>query len=249
MVFRTRLSVALIVFLGLSMGGPQLPARQANAQPKLFKRYESAWINGITEDVLTLTIAVKPEERSTVAVRVCSKEPLPWALVTAAADPFLIAELLTGGYGYSSARVVFLRSEDCLSKGSSRGATEIWTLPQGASLPPHVEKLVSNQAERSSLGRRTADLGLGVREYKKTIDNLIKDLQSNPSSRGLVIGYYAKRPSAVLQRRLREITRTFERSGLPPDRYLVRTLPWNGEGSDSDPEPQYPSVFIIKGAD
>jgi hypothetical protein len=248
-MLHTRLSISFVVFLVLIMCGPLLVARQANAQPKLFKRYESASYNRIIEDVLTLTIAVKPEERSTVAVRVCSKEPLPWALVTAAADPFQIAELLTGGYGYLSARVVFLRYEDCPSKRNWGGATEIWTLPQGASLPPHVEELVYSQAERSEFGKRTTDLGLGVGEYKKVIDNLVKELQNNPTSRGLVIGYYLKRPSAVLQRRLTEIKRTFARSGLPPDRYLVRTLPWNGETSDSDPEPRYPAIFIIKRAD
>ena len=248
-MLRTRLSISFVVFLVLSMGGPLLAAHPASAQSKLFKRYESASYNRIIEDVLTLTIAVKPEERSTVAVRVCSKEPLPWALVTAGADPFHIAELLTGGYGYSSAHVVFLRSEDCLSKRNWGSATEIWTLPEGASLPPHVEKLVYSQAERSEFGERTTDQGLGVREYQKVIHNLINDLQKNPTSRGLVIGYYLKRPSTVLQRRLTEIRRTLTRSGLPPDRYLVRTLPWNGEGSDSDPEPRYPTIFIIKSAD
>ena len=248
-MLRTRLSISFVVFLVLSMGGPLLAAHPASAQSKLFKRYESASYNRIIEDVLTLTIAVKPEERSTVAVRVCSKEPLPWALVTAGADPFHIAELLTGGYGYSSAQVVFLRSEDCLSKRSWGSATEIWTLPEGVSLPPHVEKLVYSQAERSEFGERTTDQGLGVREYQKVIHNLINDLQKNPTSRGLVIGYYLKRPSTVLQRRLTEIRRTLTRSGLPPDRYLVRTLPWNGEGSDSDPEPRYPTIFIIKSAD
>src|SRR6266550_4366278 len=71
---------------------------------RLFKRYDpGAAYNRITEDVLTLSLSV------------CAKEPLPFALATAGANPFHVAELLIGGYGYTAERVIFLRSEDCLS--------------------------------------------------------------------------------------------------------------------------------------
>jgi hypothetical protein len=241
-----RLSLLVLVFLLSALPGP-LSLAQQGAQAKLFKRYEKgAAYNRIVEDVLTLTIAVKKEERAKVAVRVCSKQPLPLALVTANADPFHITELLTGGYGYSSSQVVFLRAEDCLGNEPSRNTVEIWTLAQGASLPAHVEALESSQARRSALGKSPANRG--VRDYRNAVDELVKDLQSNPASTGVVIGYYLKRPSAGLKRRLKEVTRIFERSGLPRDRYLVYSTYWNDEASDSDPEPQYPSVFIIKGS-
>src|SRR6266550_1247242 len=67
---------------------------------RLFKRYDpGAAYNRVTEDVLTLSISVTAKERARVAVRVCSKEPMPFALAIAGADAFHIAELLTGGYG------------------------------------------------------------------------------------------------------------------------------------------------------
>ena len=55
----------------------------------------------MNEDILTLSLSIGSKDRKTVAVRVCSKEPMPFALATAAADPFHIADLLIGGYGYS----------------------------------------------------------------------------------------------------------------------------------------------------
>ncbi len=215
---------------------------------RLFKRYDlGAAYNRVTEDVLTLSLSVNAKERAQVAVRVCSKEPLPFALATAGADPFHIADLLTGGYGYTAEQVTFLRSEDCLSaKEPLRPVTEIWTIPAGASLPIHVEALKSNEAKLVSLGKRTANRG--VRDYRSAIGELIKNLRANPTSKGVIFGYFLKRPSTELQRRLREATKILEQSGLPPDRYLVRPMGWNDEVSTNPPdsEPAYPSVFVVQ---
>lgn len=214
---------------------------------RLFKRYDSgAAYNRVTEDVLTLSISVTAKERARVAVRLCSKEPMPFALATAGADPFHIAELLTGGYGYTSERVIFLRSEDCLSKYPSRPATEIWTIPEGASVPPHVEALKSNQARLVSLGKRAANRG--VRDYRRAVGEMIKTLRADPGSRGVVFGYFLERLNPVLTRRLREVTKILEQSGLSSDRYLVRPMGWNDEVSTYPPdsEPQYPSVFVVE---
>jgi hypothetical protein len=134
----------VVLFLLLLLPGFGVFAqRNVEDAARLFKRYDpGAAYNRVTEDVLTLSLSVKAKERAQVAVRVCSKEPLPFALATAGADPFHIADLLTGGYGYTAERVTFLRSEDCLSaKEPLRPVTEIWTIPEGASLPAHDEAL------------------------------------------------------------------------------------------------------------
>ena len=215
---------------------------------RLFKRYDrGAAYNRITEDVLTLTISVTAKERAQVAARVCSKEPMPFALATAGADPFHIAELLTDSYAYAPEQVIFLRSEDCLSaKERSEPVTEIWTIPEGASLPSYVEALKSNQAKLVTLGKRPANRG--VRDYRTAVSDLIKNLRANPTSTGVVFGYFLDQPSPLLQRRLREVTKLLELSGLPRDRYLVCSMRWNDEVSTYPPdsEPTYPSVFVVK---
>lgn len=237
----------LWLVLVLAAAGTPCFAQQTSAV--LFKRYDpGAAYNRVIEDILTLTIAVKPENRATIAVRVCSKQPLPLAIFPASADPFQMAELLTGGYAYLPERVVFLRAEDCLGKDPLRGITEIWTLSEGASLPPHIEKVVSTDAQCVPLGKKPAKLHIGVRDYKTALDDLIKELQRDPSARGVAVGFFLKRPSSALRRRMREVKSTLDRSGLPPDRYLVYTAYFNAEASDSDPEPLYPEVYIIKKA-
>jgi len=215
---------------------------------RLFTRYDpGAAYNRVTEDLLTLSLSIKLKERTGIAIRVCSKESLPFALSTAGADPFHMAELLTAGYGYSAERVTFLRSEDCLSvKEPLRAATEIWTIPEGASLPTHVEALKSNQVKLVTLGKKPANRG--VRDYRNAIEELIKNLRAKPESKGLVFGYFLERPSAMLRRRLNEVAKTLEQSGLPANRYLVRPMRWNDEVSTYPPdaEPQYPTVSIIE---
>src|SRR5699024_5672088 len=86
----------------------------------------------------------------------------------------------------------------------------------------------------------------GVRDYRDAVQKLIRYLRQNPATTGVVFGYFYKRPSRLLQQRLREVTRTLKQSGLPRDRYLVRTTYWNDEASDTDKEPTYPTLFLVE---
>lgn len=224
-----------------------LPATASKAQtaPWLFKRYpQGAAYNRITEDVLTLTIAIPADNRARIAIRLCSKQPLLFALGTARTDPFRVAELLVGAYSYLPERVMFVRSEDCLGKDAAIPAVEIWGLAEDGLLPRHVEARLSSQVRSSTLGKK--HVSRGVRDYVAATQELIKNLQANPTSRGVVVGYYFYRPSAAVKRSLRTVKTLFQRSGLPPDRYLVRSVPWNDEFSMNEPEPPYPRVFLLE---
>jgi hypothetical protein len=218
-----------------------------NNAARLFRRYElGAALNRINEDLFSLSVSIEAKERPRVAVRVCSKESLPFALAIANANPFYAAESLTDGYGYRSDQVIFLRSEDCLSaKDPVIAVTEIWTIREGASLPSYVEALKSSEVKVFSLGKKPAFRG--VRDYRSAVSELIKNLRDNPTSKGFVFGYRLnRRLGAILQRRLREVAKTLKESGLPADRYLVGPMTFNDEFSLDDPKPQYPSVFIIE---
>jgi hypothetical protein len=225
----------------LALGAPETTAR-------LFKRYEGGGHEfRMAEDILTLSLSIGSHDRKMVAVRVCSQKPLPFALAIAGANPFHIAELLRGGYAYSPEHVLFLRSEDCLpSKDPSRPATEIWAIPEGASLPAHVEAAESDQIRRISLSKRSVNRG--ARDYRTALQKLVKDLRGHPASVGVVFGYFLERPRPELKHRLREVTKTLKRSRLPPNRYLVLLMNWDDEVSTYPPdsEPQYPSVFVVE---
>jgi hypothetical protein len=132
------------------------------------------------------------------------------------------------------------------AKSPTLPAIEIWTVPKAGLLPTHVEALNSDQIRLVLLGRIPTNRG--VRDYRSAASKMTKDLAANPKSVGVVFGYFLEQPSTNLLRRLREIRRIFKRSGLPPDRYLVRTKRWDDEVSTYPPdsEPQYPTTFVVE---
>ena len=239
-----------IFLLWLVLCGSMAAVAKTPSETKasLFTRYETgAAINRLTEDALTLTLSPDSKNQARVGLRVCSKEPFPFALVTASADPIYFADLLVERYAYLPERIIYLRSEDCLSSQNSAGSvTEVWLIPEGATLPSHVEAATGPQVKRTSLGKQPVNRG--VRDYKPALQRLIRELRAKPNATGVVFGYFLNRPSPALQGRLREVTRTFEKSGLPPSRYLVRPMTWNDEVSTypRDKEPDYPSLFLIE---
>lgn len=236
--------IGLCLFLACGVTGVAQHAPES--RPKLFIRYENrAGINRLGESVLTLTLSVSPNDRAKVAIRVCSKEPLAFALPTASASPLEIADALINKFAYPENDVVYLRSKDCLSAQTPAiPITEIWTIPPSSPLPPHDEAALASQVKVRSLGKITARPG--VRDYKLATLKLINELTTRPNSVGIVLGYFYVRPSPVLQRRLRETTRTLARSGLPSDRYRVSLKPWDDESSETDREPVYPSVLVVQ---
>lgn len=240
----------LTLFFGLFLFNffPAFAQSNPESRAQLFIRYEhGASPNGIGEHLVTLKQSVSTKARAKIVIRVCTREPMAVALATAGADPFLIADRLVNAYAYPPGLVIFLRSQDCRSSENQiEPTTEIWAIPEGVSLPTHTEALRSDQIRRISLGQRPVNRG--VRDYRAALQRLVRDLRAEPASVGVVFGYFLERPSPALRRRLDEVTRIFQHSRLPPDRYLVRPMRWNDEVSTYPPdsEPQYPSVFVVE---
>jgi len=166
-------------------------------------------------------------------------------LSTSAAAYGYVISILQGSYGYTPERVLFLRSEDCLGSNRAIAATEFWIIPKGAALPSSVESIKSSQVQIDSLG--TQRLTENARAYKAALQKLPTKLRAKPEAVGVVIGYYYNQPSLAMKRRLAEARKMLEQSGLPRDRYFVRLAAWTGEQAvdPPDPEPKYPSVFVI----
>lgn len=223
-------------------------SRGVQSEAKLVHRCEEgcSGYDSIMERTLDLTQegAVRA---GTVAVRVCSKEPMPLALSIAAMNPFKVAKWMNDVYNYPSDRVVFLRSEDCLGSKSRVAATELWAVPKGAALPAFIESIRSSQAHLETVGTKTLSAD-GTRNYRLAVKALTKKVRAAPETIGVVVGYYFKRPSPQLKRRVSAARRILEQSGLPRDRYSVRLMPWPGERSidPPEPEPEYPSIFIVE---
>jgi hypothetical protein len=239
----TKLTIGVSILLCAS-----LVTAQYNVQPasKMLIRYELApGLNQLGERLQALDHPINSDDRSIAAIRLCSKNSLPIALATAAADPFVIAGRLQA-FGYSPDHILFLRSEDCLSRRTGTSATEVWVIPENARSPNNIDSIPSSQVTVIPLGKQSGRLGM--RDYRQALRNLIERLKANPRATGIIIGYVLHKPSPALRRRMSESTRTLERSGLSRDRYLLRLMSWPDEFSEHPPdlEAHYPNVSVIE---
>jgi hypothetical protein len=180
-----------------------------------------------------------------VAIRVCSKEPLPVALSISAASPFIILEYLEH-YGFSRERVLLMRSESCLGENQTIAVTEFWAIPKGAAPPPSVESIKSSQARLEVV--RTEDTIKSANGYRAALRQFIAKLRAKPEATGLVVGSYNENPNPTLEKNLGVARRVLEQSGLSEDRYFVRLTPPTSVRSDepAKSEPKYPNLFVVK---
>lgn len=241
-------AVALMIGLALSYS---VLLRQDNTHPeaRLVNRCESGCSssNAVMEATIDLLHHLgQPPDM--VAIRVCSKRAMPIALFIATTDPIYVTRWLATVHNYPTERVVFLRSEDCLGTNPAVAATELWAIPRGAALPTSVESVQANRVRSEVIGADENTPARGARDYRAATQDLIRKLRARPNAVGIVLGYYYKRPSPIMRRRLREVRRLLERSGLPQNRYFVCFMPWQGEYGIDPPtsEPRYPSVSMIE---
>lgn len=239
----------LVLMIALLLSSSASLPRQARDQPeaKLVHRYEERCGYSCAQELaIDLGGVYGQNAHDKVAVRLCSKEPFPVALSTSAAAYGYVLSILQGSYGYTPERLLFLRSEDCLGSNRAVATTEFWVIPKGAALPSSVESVKYSQVQIDPLGTRA--LIENMRTYKAALQRLPTELRAKPEAVGVIVGYYYKQPNLMMKRRLSEARKMLAQSGLPQARYFVRLAPWTGEQAlhPHDPEPRYPSVFIVE---
>jgi hypothetical protein len=237
-------AIVVGIFLSFAILSQGQESRQAQAKLVRSPFAGGDFLHVIQEAALDLK-EYASEPGDTVAVRVCSKEPMPVALSTATANPFIMLEYLEH-YGFSRERILFLRAEDCLGNNSAIAVTEFWAIPKGAAPPPSVESIKSSQARLEVV--RTEDTIKSLKSYRAALRQLIAKLRAKPEAAGVVVGSYNENPSPTLDKNLRVARRVWEQSGLSGDRYFVRLIPPSGLRSDdpSEREPKYPDLFVVE---
>src|SRR5947209_3185941 len=101
---------ALVPLLGLFLSFSGLLQKQSSvrSQAKLVHRYEKTCGYSCAQELaIDLGGVYRKEPTDSVAVRFCSKEPLPVALSTSAAAYGYVISILQGSYGYTPERVLF----------------------------------------------------------------------------------------------------------------------------------------------
>jgi hypothetical protein len=237
---RALLTAGLLLLSGVQFWG------QERAEPVLIKRYDKGYSLHSLEDNAAYVVD-SAGRGGRVAVRVCSKESLAVALSIASGDPFALTPILQTVYGLKPDRIIYLRSEGCLGPNAELAATELWAVPEGAQLPSSVESIKSSEIRFESIPKNST-LEKGTRSYRAATRQLISRLRTSKETVGIVLGYYYDRPRPVMKRRLVEIRRALEQSGLPHHRYFVSLTPWKAErGVDPpSPEPSYPTISIVE---
>lgn len=241
------LVILLFTLWGVNSPSAVLPKQEGTQQKaRLAYRFEEK-VGRHRQDESLVSLADSIKERGhRFALRICSKEPLPEALATAALSPPSVVNFLVKTEGYDSERILLLRSEDCLSSNAATAATELWVLPPAPPLPS-VETFRACQVTLKPIPTRGR--GKNARSYRDALRRLVVALRERPKALGVVTGFHytgRRRPLAAVRQRLDEARKVLKQSGVADDRYLVRLEPWNDEWSPHAPEPSYPVVYTIE---
>ena len=180
-----------------------------------------------------------------VAIRICSKSPMPLALSISAISPFTMLEYLDH-YGFSSERILVLRSEDCVNADPTITATEFWAIPNGATLPPFIESIKSCQAKLESIGKKSPITN--ERTFEAGLRSLAVKLHSSSGAIGIIIAYYYKTPNLMMKRKIRKAREFLKQKGILQEQYFTSLQRWPGNSYKdlSYPEPKYPEMEIIE---
>jgi|GEM_PF-2294445 len=186
-----------------------------------------------------------------IALRICSREPLPLAMFLAVVSPIVRGESiakegLNGRVFFTRDRIMILRSPNCPVTRPPYVPLEFWGVPRGAAMPPSVEsaKLCQVRFEGVDSGKPIRDL----QAYRASLREILAKVRANPEAVAIVRGEYNIRPSASMKRALKEAESFFGRSGLPRSRYFVRLKPsaYYDPDYNREPEPKYPSVVAVE---
>jgi hypothetical protein len=146
-------------------------------------------------------------------------------------------------------RIIFLRSEDCSSDNQSDAPVEVWVVPKGASLPPHVESARFCQLQFGYVAAnylKERALLLNRRDYQSDLRKLVIKLRASPKAIALFWGQYLREPSPALQRNLDDVATFMKRHGFGHDRYLTSLERFGGDYRETTPEPQYPDILTVE---
>jgi hypothetical protein len=193
-----------------------------------------------------------PKE-DTFAIRVCSNDPLPLALPTAAGAPFLTTIKLEK-LGIPKSRIYYLRQNTkCAIPANGYALTEYWLVPKGAELPEHVEarsaaNLLGQQFTHWG-GVETGDrLEVGETElltpqsYAAILEKIVALLKENKNAIAVIQVRYYKRSSPELDKTLADTQNYLRNNGISPYRVHTKRIYWGP--SPSAPE-KYPNLFVV----
>ena len=247
------LALLLIVWCAMAAGQTE------KDKPRLLAR-----LNARGEDVLNeiykLGMDVESNfdsDKDRIAIRVCSKDPLPVALSMAKGLPFATTVKLER-LGIPQSRIYYLRqSRNCRTLPNNYALTEYWLIPGDADFPEFDQSAEASCLSGSQLtnadsltkqGWLEVDKLEGVtpQSYKLVLDGVVKQLKQDKSGVVVVrVPYYGLSPTFELKSRVRQTVDYLKTSGIASHRVYVRRIYSGSRPAFHNDEPQYPDVFLI----
>lgn len=140
-IFRTFCKIFPTAFLLLSSFGFNY-GQTANKEPIFVGsvRPQTEDIHNASSDKYQLIQNYFESSDDRIAIRVCSKDPLPIAFAFAVGQPFIALDYWKLNGNFINTKIYFLRqNKRCELKPNFRYLTEYWVVPQGAKFPVSVE--------------------------------------------------------------------------------------------------------------
>jgi hypothetical protein len=250
-VRRLKMKVVASITLSLAIGAAVVcqvtPKPTAVPSRRLVTRGEMS--GPLSEIYLDLAASAgKPRDR--VALRICSSDPMPVALILAVVSPDGIATDLSQGINgpiaYSD-RVFILRSPNCPVTHPPYVPVEFWGVPEGADMPSSVESLKPCQIKMSgtdwfdTTGRKR-----NAAIYRAALQELLATFREQNDGVVVVYGSYYVHPSLALRRSLKQTNAFFKQNHVPANRFYVRLKPSPFyDPAYPRPEPRYPNMVIV----
>lgn len=240
--------ILICLFVSSIVSGNAQKAPKDDNLPKLVSVYQSTYYEDIFErlDTTLLTIGnTINSEKETLAVRVCSNDPLPIALAFAAGKPFYITANV-GKYNPNIPDVFFLRqNRNCKIVNNERFVTEYWIVPKNAEFPEFIEIRKAESIAISELSSYTElETAFVIPGEKSGISNLKnKALQFMKQNRTALILFQTptlKSTNKTIAKEILQIKRFLTENGIGSNRIFVK------QSSDiASKESKYPLTAVI----
>ncbi|HEY0100907.1 MAG TPA: hypothetical protein VGB76_18310 [Pyrinomonadaceae bacterium] len=221
-------------------------------EAKLVHRFEREIDQySISQAVYASLKEYREDSNNIIVLRVCSQDRFPLSLYSSAVIPVVVRGYIQAGWldPFPQERIPFIRSEACRIEGSTVAPVEVWVVPKGASLPPHVESVQFCQLRFSEFAwnKLKGRPHLSTRrEYQMALRKLVTKLRRNPQAVALFWGQYLRKPGSMLEKNLRDLPAFMEQQGFRRDRYLTKFNHFGGDYLEDTPEPQYPDITTVE---
>jgi hypothetical protein len=239
---KVKVTLALLCLLkALSLGqGEQRPSAKLIRSP-----FSGGNFIDVVQEAASEIKANADGPEDMAAIRVCSAEPMPVALIIAAANPFAVAEYLEY-YGFTPERILFLRAENCPKVVKGIAVTEFWAIPKGAVPPLSVESVKASQA-RADVVKANGTIN-SAEAFNDALLKLSSKLRANRGTTGVIVGFYIGKPPHMLKMSMRKAARFLKKSNIKQQQYFSRLQRLTGPYAElpSNSQPKYPDLFVIE---